>query len=300
MNINEFTALAAEEVLKYFPEDLQDGVKVETSKVMKINDQMLHGLTFVRGEEPAPTFYLDQSFEMYQRGATMEHLMRELAQAYEHTANAGPEPTEVPDLAFNKVKRKTGLRLLGMEYNEEFLKTVPYKDVGNGYALICEVQIKASDGGIFSTIVNNTMAKEYDYDMEQLFSAALDNAWRTNAASLMPASELDADMSDEETEGGQESCYILTTNRQRFGAAALFYPGTQAMIAHVLKEDYIAIPSSLHEFIIVRKSKAKDPQILVEFVKEANQTVVGPEDVLSDCVLIYSKDTRELMRYDAA
>ena len=300
MNINEFTALAAEEVLKYFPEDLQGEIKVETTKVMKINDQRMHGITFVRGEEPAPTFYLDQCFEMYQRGATMEHLMRELAQAYEYNTNAGPEPTEVPDLAFNKVKRKAGLRLLGMEYNEEFLKTVPYKDVGNGYALICEVQIKASDGGIFSTIVNNTMAEEYNYDMEQLFRAALDNAWRTNAASLMPASELDADMSDEELGGGQEACYILTTNRQRFGAAALFYPGTQAMIAHVLKEDYIAIPSSLHEFIIVRKSKAKDPQILVEFVKEANQTVVGPEDVLSDCVLVYSKDTRELMRYDAA
>ena len=147
---------------------------------------------------------------------------------------------------------------------------------------------------MFSTVVTNSIAEEYGYDMDELFEAALENAWRSNAASLNPASRLvdPADEADEADE--QESCYVLNTNRERFGAAALFYPGTQAMIAHVLGEDYIAIPSSLHEFIIIRSSQVKDPGHIQSMVVEANRRIVCPEDVLSDNVLYYSKGKGEL------
>ena len=79
------------------------------------------------------------------------------------------------------------------------------------------------------------------------------------------------------------------------GAAALFYPGTQAMIAHVLDEDYLAIPSSLHEFIIIRASRIQDMAHLQKMVYEANRRIVSPEDVLSDNVLRYSKGTGKLI-----
>ena len=87
---------------------------------------------------------------------------------------------------------------------------------------------------------------------------------------------------------------MLTTKRQRFGAAALFYPETQEMIADVLGEDYLALPSSLHEFLILRESQVKDLDVLREMVSQANRVVVGPEDVLSDSLLYYSKSTGRL------
>ena len=66
------------------------------------------------------------------------------------------------------------------------------------------------------------------------------------------------------------------------------------MIAHVLEEDYVAIPSSLHEFIIIRASQVKDPEHLQRLVYEANHRIVCPEDVLSDNMLRYSRDTGAL------
>ena len=294
MNIKEFTALAAEEVLKRLREEGDDTVEVRTAEVMKMNDQVMYGLTFDTGKDPAPTFYVNGMYELHLAGETMDSLIRQLVWTYREDMKDSPVPAEAPDMEFSSAKRKAGLRLVGKEYNREFLKTVPFRDVGNGLALICDLQIGASDGGVFSTVVTNSLAEEYGYDMDELFDAALENAWRSNSASLNPASRLMEFAEEPDQPGGKEACYVLTTNRERYGAAALFYPGTQAMIAHVLEEDYIAIPSSLHEFIIIRDGQVKEPEHLQRLVIEANRRIVCPEDVLSDSVLRYTRETGEL------
>ena len=290
MNIKEFTALAAEEVLKCLREEGEDQVTIQTTQLMKMNDQVLHGLTFHKGDDPAPTYYLDEMFTAYSAGVDAGELFPGLVHAYRDNLANGPVPTEIPDLEYRKIRHKVGVRLLGMDYNEQFLKTVPYREVGHGYALICEVHIGSSDGGLFSTIVTKDMADEYGYNMDELFRNALDTAWKKHAASFDPISRL-LDLEDE-----QETCFVLTTNRQMYGAAALFYPGTQEMIAQVLDESYYAIPSSLHEFIIMRESQVRDPERLRQMVIEANRVIVRPEDVLSDSLLYYSKSTGELSR----
>ena len=63
----------------------------------------------------------------------------------------------------------------------------------------------------------------------------------------------------------------------------------------MLDEDYLAIPSSLHEFIIIRASRIQDMAHLQKMVYEANRRIVSPEDVLSDNVLRYSKGTGKLI-----
>ena len=311
MNITEFTALAAEKVEQYLREEMQEEVVVQTEEVRKINDQCLHGLSIEKKGVPfeggaVPTYYVDEMHRAFLCGVDMDALVQGLAKAYINTLNFGPIPAEeIPDMEYRTIRRRVGLRLVGKDYNKEFLKTVPYKDVGNGYALLCDVQMKASDGGLFGTLVTNDMAKEYHYDMDKLFQDALDNAWKSKSATLRGAGKLmrmcegspgDAEsvLFEEAEPDDQETCYVLTTERPRYGAAALFYPGTQAMIAHVLGEDYIAIPSSLHEFMIVRASQVEDPGFLQQLVREANCTLVGPDEVLSDNILKYSRETGQL------
>ena len=307
MNITEFTALTAEKVEQYLREEMQEEVVVQTEEVRKINDQCLHGLSIrkkgARWESDAvPTFYMEEMHHAFLCGADMDDLVRGLAEAYINTRSFGPIPAEeIPDMEYRTIRRRVGLRLVGKDYNKEFLKTVPYKDVGNGYALLCDVQMKASDGGLFGTLVTNDMAEEYHYNMDKLFQDALDNAWKSKSATLRGAMELmrmcegsTAEAGEEAAPDGRETCYVLTTERPRYGAAALFYPGTQAMIAHVLGEDYVAIPSSLHEFMIVRASQVEDPGFLQQLVREANCTVVGPDEVLSDNILKYSRATGQL------
>ena len=311
MNITEFTALAAEKVEQYLREEMQEEVVVQTEEVRKINDQCLHGLSIEKKGAPfegdaVPTYYVEEMYHAFLSGADMDDLVQGLAKAYINTCSFGPIPVEkIPDMEYRTIRHRVGLRLVGKDYNKEFLKTVPYKDVGNGYALLCDVKMKASDGGLFGTLVTNDMAEEYHYDIDRLFRDALDNAWKSKSAILRGVNELTRQYAEEsggaemclseETEpDDRETCYVLTTDRPRYGAAALFYPGTQAMIAHVLGEDYVAIPSSLHEFMIVRASKVGDPGFLQQLVREANCTVVGPDEVLSDNILKYSRETGQL------
>jgi len=288
MNITEFTALEAEKVEKYLREELREETRVETMETMKVNDRRLFGISILKGEEPSPTFYLNDFFHAYECGAEPDEIARDIADLYVNCMANGPQPAgEIPDMEYETVKERVGLRLLGIEYNREFLKAVPFRGMGNGYAMICDIEMDASDGGIFSTVVTNEMTERYNYDMETLFGIAFDNAWRRNPAVLMGSREL----MDPKASPEEEDCYVLTAKRPQFGAAALFYPGTQAMIADVLGEDYVALPSSLHEFIIIRESRAAGPRDLQRMVREANRIVVGPDEVLSDNVLKYSRQT---------
>ena len=92
MNIKEFTAFAAEEVLKCLREEGENEVTVQTTELMKMNDQLLYGLTFHREDDPAPTFYLNEMFAAYTAGVDLEDLTHGLTKAYLYNRINGPMP----------------------------------------------------------------------------------------------------------------------------------------------------------------------------------------------------------------
>lgn len=291
ITIEEMVKIAREQLQNTLRKFVDPEIEVREEVVLKMNDQKLHGLSIVLGDDPAPTYYLDEAYQMVQEGADMESMIYELASQYRANLKSGPQPAEIlPDMSFDTIEERVGLRLVGKDFNKEFLQTVPFEDCGNGYALLCDVQIKASDGGMFSSIVTNDMLKEYGYDMAALFEAAKENEKEFNPPRLFNPSEILGGDPD------ADACYVLTTERERFGAIALYLPGTLDMITSFLKEDFYCLPSSLHEFMIVRASNVKDPFHLRELVKEANETVVSASEVLSDDPLFYSLETGQLTK----
>lgn len=92
----------------------------------------------------------------------------------------------------------------------------------------------------------------------------------------------------------KEPMYVLSNESGVYGAATLFYPGMQEQVADKLGEGYYALPSSLHEFLIVPESAGVNLPDLSEMVKTANETVVEAKDILSDTVLHYDRDEKKL------
>ncbi|WP_442862991.1 DUF5688 family protein [Blautia sp.] len=70
-----------------------------------------------------------------------------------------------------------------------------------------------------------------------------------------------------------------------YGAAALFLPGIIERIHERLGEPFFAIPSSIHEFLIIPESSGVTMSVLNSMCREANQTVVRYNEILSDNVL---------------
>ena len=78
---------------------------------------------------------------------------------------------------------------------------------------------------------------------------------------------------------------ILSNRSGMFGAVAMFLPEVIDRIHDKLTQSFFAIPSSVHEFIIIPESSGMTIATLNAMCREANATVVRYNEVLSDNVL---------------
>ena len=115
MEINAF----AEKVCKAVKNKLGEDYRVEVKKVRKNNGVIHYGLVILsKGQNVAPTIYLDAFLEAYERGSTFGMLVRRLLALYE----AGMPETNVNlefFRSFEKVKDRICYRLAGRKGNGE-------------------------------------------------------------------------------------------------------------------------------------------------------------------------------------
>lgn len=73
--------------------------------------------------------------------------------------------------------------------------------------------------------------------------------------------------------------YVLSNERQVFGAGAILYEGMYNKIFDIVG-DFIVIPSSVHEVIIL-PSEFENP-FITKMIQEVNRTTVADDEILSD------------------
>lgn len=301
LNRNDFIETVRRDLINFLPEEMAENVTVMPMDVVKINDQKLHGLTIrEEGKNAAMTFYLDDMFERYEKGADIGILMTELAAAADSNRDA-VRPPEV-NLSWDEVKDHLSVRLVEKQRNQEYLRERPYADVGNGLALICDVKMDHERGGDWRANVTRDLLETFGVDPQALFAEAMKSGPEIEPAILTEMSAnlfggervnlLDDNVRSEYHEPG--NMYVLTNESSTFGAGALFYPDVQEKAAEALGSGYYVLPSSLHEVILVPDTMGISEKELADMVKQANNTVVQPEEVLSDNVYHYDKASRSL------
>ncbi len=301
MNINEFIERMKAEVRECLPDDVYQDIIIDNVEVVKMNDQKLHGLTFkVPGVDAAPTLYVNEMFEAYKDGADIRYLASEMANMYSASRNA-VAPPEV-DLSYDNVKDKLTVRLLEKKRNREFLSTMPYVSVGQGLAIIADINMGEDRGGDWRIAINNNVLETLGVDKEKLFAQAMKNSAVVEPAMLIDMSSAlfspeRVNLLDREEPIAPEDIggmYVLTNASGSLGAAALFYPDVKEKAAELLGSDYYILPSSVHEVILVPDAPGITEKELCDMVKEANRTVVDEKDILSDNVYHYSRGDRGL------
>lgn len=80
---------------------------------------------------------------------------------------------------------------------------------------------------------------------------------------------------------GELPMYVLTNTSNVYGAGAILYRGMRKLLEETVKGDFVVIPSSVHETIIIPKYLG-DTYAITQMIREVNSSVVSPEDVLSD------------------
>ena len=300
MTRDEFISRVKEELMEMIPEELREGLEIQDTMVLKSNDQKHHGLTFKREEsDAAPTIYLDDAYARFTNGEELHSLTAELKDAYLQTLSM-PEPQKI-DFDYDKIKDKLTVRLLEIKRNRDFLATTPYMTVGHGLAMVCDIKMQDGDEGSWRATVTQSMLEGQNYDKRELFIAAMDNAQMIDPPILVDMGQALFTHEGENLLKRSEplppedvsNMYVLSNTGGMLGSAVLFYPDTREHVAEVLGEGYCVLPSSQHEVLIIPDSAGIDRRELSEMVKQANQSVVEPKDVLSDNVFHYDRDEKK-------
>ena len=116
--IREFMEELKDSIMRSIPEEMTEGLTLTDTIVTKVNDQKLYGLSFqMEGTEAAPTIYVNQFYDRYRQGDTMQHIAIETAHMYLDTLSHPAMVKETPDLSFDKIKDNLTLKLVEIKRN---------------------------------------------------------------------------------------------------------------------------------------------------------------------------------------
>ena len=287
MTIQDFMVLSRREILKHLGELGQQDIEVSETEVVKANDRLMHGFILRRSNsDTGVNVYVDELFERHESGEKMEEIMAELISRCIYSISC-PVPTVLTegDFEFSRVRDRLTVSLLDTCLNKSFIGSRPYIDAGNGLVLVAYVNSERTTACEWRAPVTDSLAGIIGRDGETILAAALENTMEIEPPSLFNLSDVvlsdySADLL-REPEHLRKDCLCVLTNRARYlGAAVIMYPGIAESICRIVNGGYYAIPSSVHEFIIVPDSMEFERGYLRNLLIHGNAEL-SDEDVLS-------------------
>lgn len=185
---------------------------------------------------------------------------------------------------YEKVKDNTYLRLIPGD--SPILKSTPHKMIED-MALVVNIHLDSisDDNGRSCVVVSRPLMEMYGIDESKLFADAEKNSLENEPIVFKPLFDMVKDLINSDNIPDPEDVGIVTyiaTNASGFqGAAVAGYPDFCEKAAETMGGSFYMLPSSVHEFILIKddgKAKAKD---LNKMIRNVNETVLEPRDVLA-------------------
>lgn len=259
-------------------------MEVSFRLVNKHNRSRLHACTLAMpGAAAAPTFYLEDLYEIYLNGTAAEDIAQSLIDyAKENNLMSVPGNIEIDN--YEEVKGKLGLMVIGADRNREYIKRLIHRKIED-LALI-PIIFTNDDRGSGCIKIREEFLDMWDVTAGEVMDEAMKNAPRYMPPVFKQLNEMLC-LNDAADDG----LFVISNEYFAGGAAAVFYPGFLDSIGMALNKDLFILPSSINEMILVTDN-GQDPGALLQIVKEVNRYHVAPEDVLTDAVYHYSRGDR--------
>ncbi len=284
-------------------ERLGEGVHVELHQIIKNNSVLLDGLSVQEKDKGvAPTIYLNDFYEEYQKGMTVPEILDCIVGIYEKS-----KVEKEVDMGFymdyDKVKQHLACKIISKEKNEKLLNKIPYVPFLD-LALVPYYKMTDSEMGNGTILVFESHRKNWGISPEQLIRDARENTLRILPWEMMSMESVlkgfvQKKQAGECPEGEKEKglpMYVLTNQENYFGAVNLVFDSVLAEAGTRLGEDFWILPSSVHECILVPASVQMGKEKLEDMVRQVNEKEVAPEDYLSDSVYFYERSLHKLQK----
>ena len=301
MTYNQFLNYVKEQSVYEF--DHPEEYKASINHVVKNNSVELDGICLHRaGDTLSPTVYLNHFYEEYLEGRPLHSILSEIAATLS---------SEVPELEVNTslydnydaIRHQIIFRLVNYERNEELLTSCPYLPFCD-LAITFRWLVHSDSSGIASALITNKEMELWNITLEELYQTASINTRRRFPATIQPIQQLlseyldkDADIQELLDQTPDELQLFILSNEPRInGSTSMIYDGILADFAKKIKKDLYILPSSIHEVLLMPATKEIEEQALLNLVRDANRTVVGLPDILSDSIYRFdSKHNRIIM-----
>lgn len=289
-------------VQKAFGDDFY--VSLETVK--KNNGLTKNAVNIRQSDEPiASVIYIDQVLGLIKDGSTgLQDAVNEIVEMYEKqsteiTMNGAAGIME--SLKKENILKKVVYRLINREKNREKLAYVPHRDFLDLAVVYCMEENKA--GGLqYSVMLDDALCYSLGISLAELEEASEQNTQargftvQTMDDIIRQSVSEDMGATPSETLGvsmrvpARPDMWVFTSISKAYGAPILLYQKYFEDVAVGLNDDLYIMPSSIHELVCI-PAAGVNPGDLRTIVREINSTQVAVEDVLSNNVYLYRKET---------
>lgn len=287
-----------EEIRNEVANKLSNEFDVSVTEMVKNNGLTLHAINIKkRGDNISPNLYID---DFVNSSLALSDIAENLIGNYKECIKNIPNITKV------RINiQKCFLSVINAEKNKEFLKTVPHKRFLD-LAIIYRVLIDVNNDGMSSFVITNDFLNMSNHTIEELHNAAFENTRKFSTISLCSLEDLMFRLLksnsfecmnfrvNSQIDFTEELVIVLSNQYGLMGANFILYTDIFEELAKQVNSDIFILPSSVHELLLIKAIDGFDFSELINMVREVNTTVVSIDDVLSDNIYKYDRQSKKI------
>lgn len=296
MDFQKFTEI----VLKGIHEKADGVFQASITTALKNNGIKLTGISAIAtGGNGGPCIFLNDYYKRYKNKCVgLQNIIDEVYQQIMIHQNDLKDVNVTDFLDWEIIRNHIYAKLINAEKNKGQLETVPHRmflDLAVVY-YVAVSGIGEQGNSMGTAVIQNRHLSMWGKNEEELYQAAITNMrfdgnpvfddMETILKSVMPEA---IDLCDEKEISLGLEMYILTNNRKCYGASEIIDKSILKKISDKISGDFVILPSSVHEVIVLPLSRGMEYRELADMVKEINDTEVSADEYLSDHVYVYAR-----------
>ena len=264
-----------------------EGISMKLTTVESPDGMTDRLMVSVDDSKMSMAFRLKEIYQSVEDGEYIDHAVYKMVNTIEDNISFVKEKEQdvksfISD--YEKVKDNTYLRLIPGD--SPILKSTPHRMIED-MALVVNVHLDSfsDEHGKSCVVVTKPLMEMYGIDETQLFADAEKNSLANEPIVFKPLLDMVKDLISKDEIPNPEDVGIVTyiaTNTSGFqGAAVAGYPDFCEKAAEAIGGSFYMLPSSVHEFILIKDDGTPKAKDLNRMIKNVNETVLEPRDVLS-------------------
>ena len=277
-----------------------DNVSLRFDSINSPDGQNERLVVSVGDSKMSMAFRLREIYRDVENGEDMNHAVNRMCNTIKESIEViETKEQDVKDFVTNyeKVKDNTYLRLVPGD--SPILGETPHKKIED-MALVVSIALAdfSDEHGKSVVVVSKPLMEMYGIDEQQLFADAERNSLSYEPVVFTPLGEMIKNLIQAENlpdPADEGIIAYIATNRTGFhGASVVAYPDFLKEAAETMDGSFYLIPSSVHEFILIKDDGTPKAKDLNKMIKNVNETVLEPRDFLSNQCYHYDAKSKTL------